>query len=167
MHSGVMDFIPELLLLLLSAIAEQGRGLMQLGADSAALFQDSRSLWWIPRLRLYICSTRECSETRRLIHEFGATPWNLYSGHLLVSQSRPPKTTLGITERLFLDVSIQLSLSLPTPEKQETRVYLYCYFLMSIGILSSIYNQDRELEGRKRSCYFSLELRLAPPRTAG
>lgn len=48
LYSGVMDFIPGLLLL--SVIAGQGRDLMQLGADSAAPFQDSRSLWWIPRL---------------------------------------------------------------------------------------------------------------------
>lgn len=83
-----------------------------------------------------------------------ATPWKLNSGHLLVSQSRPPKTTLGITERLFLDISKQLSLSLPIPEKQETRVYLYCYFLMNIGILSSIYNQDWELGRQEEKLLF-------------
>lgn len=73
-----------------------------------------------------------------------ATAWNLYSGHLLVSQGRP-KTTLGTTGRLLLDVFVEMSLSLPVPEKQETRVYPYCYLLMSIGILSSVHNQDWEL----------------------
>lgn len=164
-----MDFIPELLLLLLSAIAEQGRGLMQLGADSAAPFQDSRSLWWIPRLRLYIRSTQGMfswyQETNlwvwgqvMLLHETCTLGifWSPRAGLL-----RQPWGSQKGFFWMFLYNFLSHCPFLKN-KKQEFISIVISWWTLGSSALST-----GSLEGRKRSCYFSLKLRLAPPRTAG